>query len=257
MQAIDDDRKAQQRAGFTPPEVDAEFAGATRQQAHEWADHGCPDAARDAARFIDHLRDQLPQVIRNREGWDVVGERFDVGRMLEGEPEYWNTPVPTRATPIRLLVGIGASGYTDEKDLRRRAAACAALASLLRDAGESVELVAGITSSQYGNGSMEATWTVSEAGADFSLDSAAYWLGHPASYRHFGFSVIDMLLPRVSKAWGYRGNYGSAVAFTPEVTSGYDLVIDSTCADNWNSNKKTLAWITRQLDALTNQTQEV
>ena len=171
---------------------------------------------------------------------------------MEGEPEHWSTPVPTRGTPIRLLVNTGARANTGAEDLRRRAAGCTALAQLLMEAGESVEIHTGTYCTSEADKPFGHTVVVTEAGAPVSIDTCAFWLGHPAAHRQITFRLRDAHVPRATEAWGHGGGYGFSQNFPESMRNGFDLVVDYTNSSQWHSDESTIAWITSQFASLTN-----
>jgi hypothetical protein len=263
MSAIHADRSAQRSAGWDFAKHAESFAGGTWDQAVQWAETGHPAAAAAAQAFIDKLEAKLPaDVVRPRIGWDVApGQYFDIGRIMEGEPEHWASPVPRRGLPIRILINQVASAAVDARELATRSAACAALAHCLQAAGESVEIHAGIgiKTSPTDKTAHCITWCVSEAGAQLSLDSAAFWLGYPAAFRQLGFALMEKHMPELTRAWGHDGSeaYGYPAPFPATVAAQYDRVIDFRgMADNnaWGTEAETIDWVLTQLATFINPT---
>lgn len=129
--------------------------------------------------------------------WDVVGQQFDIGAVLSGEPECWlkEDYQPTRKF-VSICINLSLSGGISENALTRRGAAVIALVDKLQDEGYIVELkaVQGIDclfTPPNGTGKHHYHW-LNFGMSPLDLDEASFVLAHPAFFRQMGFALMDI-----------------------------------------------------------------
>lgn len=132
--------------------------------------------------------------------WDVTGDYFDIGRVLEGEPDCWASDIELedqysndkKGKIVRVLVNVATSCHYDADIIFQRGVYALAIVDLLERLGKSVELVASCKIEvNYGDKGIYA-WELplKKAGEELSLDRVAFVLGSPAGFRRSWFSVI-------------------------------------------------------------------
>ncbi|NDF77731.1 MAG: hypothetical protein EB133_12795 [Betaproteobacteria bacterium] len=130
--------------------------------------------------------------------FDTTGDWFDIGRVLEGEPDCWGSEIDLddefsndkRGKIVRVAVNVGAScSYSSEQILQRGVYALA-IVDLLERLGKSVELTASCKVEKNGK-----IWgwelPLKQAGEELSLDRVAHILGSPSGFRRSWFRVIE------------------------------------------------------------------
>lgn len=129
--------------------------------------------------------------------WDTSGDYFDIGRVLEGEPDCWASDIELddqfsndkKGKVVRVMINVGASCNYDSEVLLQRGVYALAIVDLLERMGKSVELVASCKI-EYNSKIWGWELPLKKAGEELSLDRVAFILGSPAGFRRSWFRVI-------------------------------------------------------------------
>lgn len=243
--------------GRTLSSVDADAIAESFTGTKDWpeaqalASSGWPDGTARAMANIERMREHLPEMSRPAPGWSETGIYFDVARVLEGEPEAWASLNPKPDRPTRILINLMCSAYVSTEELERRGAALVALVALCQEKGLSIELWAGI--SITGSPGAECICQFQQAGTPVSVDTLAYWIGHPSSLRRQFFRAIEKMSPADTPAAGGNG-YGYPADFTLalEQAGPWDCVVQfSNGNDAWRNDESACEWVLRQLAQIT------
>ena len=154
----------------------------------EWARTGWKVGTDDIINMIDQVEhiqtEELGGYQRN-----VTGQFFDVGLVIEGEPECWfeQELEPTRKV-VSICCNISSSGGLDSIKLARRGSAIIALVDQLQTAGYIVELTA-VSGLAQDKKTAFAWWNFGTTPLD--LDSAALVLAHPGWFRIVGHNIAQ------------------------------------------------------------------
>lgn len=194
--------------------------------------------------------------------YDVVGQDFDLDRVLIGEPECWlaSEPIQVQAPALhtlKIVANIGTSASISKETIMYRGSAIAALIGLLEKSRRRVELelVSRAAASRFeaGNSDSKANCTVGtikilakKAGDDLDLGKLAFMLAHPSMLRrmiHAGkenFTNRKVAQEICSNIYGYSINVVESERgdiYAPRMYSGSDL---------WNE-KTAKTWILEEL----------
>lgn len=191
------------------------WAGASYSVARSLASNGWPEGRRlveeQSARIVARL---AKSVHRPEVSYDVVGDCFDMGRVVTGEPEnamQWTQSEATAHGPKihNIVVNYVASASYTAEQLQRRGIAIAALV----DALEYCDYRVGVTVAygvQASFGDVCASVQVKEPSEPMQMDKLAFVLGHPAMLRRIGFKYMEANLTeeqqRVFSGYGVPAN---------------------------------------------------
>jgi len=129
--------------------------------------------------------------------WDVTGDYFDIGRVLEGEPDCWASDIELddqfsndkKGKIVRVLVNVAVSAHYNADILLERGVYALAIVDLLERMGKSVELVASCKL-EYNGKRWAWELPLKQAGEELSMDRVAFIVGSPAGFRRSWFRVI-------------------------------------------------------------------
>lgn len=188
-----------------------DFCGVSSwDKACDLASHGWADGMGQAMAIADQVLPTIQADVPRYE-WqgfhDVTGCEVDMDRYLTGIPEnmidYENVKISTAGRLITLVVSTCVSGAMSTEAIEERGAAIVALTLALQACQHEVEIWADFTTGDhpYSKSSERSEWSEKDRatkvvstrilvkGAHDSIDDAvvAFWVGHPASSRAFGF----------------------------------------------------------------------
>lgn len=160
----------------------------------------------------DHVRQAIPeaalQAIKPQQVFDVAGNLLDVGRFLDGEPEYFVDEItPENGERIdgngivRITINLSASCGIDSKQLETRGVYVAALADVLESLGYRVQIdgfFADKANHIDANGKTRddlhvIQFPIKRSDESLEIDRLSFVLAHPASLRQIGFHVQDVV----------------------------------------------------------------
>jgi hypothetical protein len=186
------------RASMENPQ--SSWAGCDFPTAVSKAQTGDPLLAEKLAHKVDAVESLLDsegvEIIR-----DVVGDFFDIGTVLSGEPEcWWREEMAPQRDTIRIESNFVLSANISEDMLMNRGGAIVALCDSLADAGYGVDLrmVAGI---EYRRQYFMVDVGVSCKPLD--IDSVAFCLAHPATLRRLIFGLMEKHYNKTNCGDGY------------------------------------------------------
>jgi len=186
------------RASMEKP--DSKWAGCDFPTAISKAQTGDPLLAEKLAHKVDAVESLLDsegvEIIR-----DVIGDFFDIGTVLSGEPEcWWREELSPQKDTIRIECAFSLSASISEDMLMNRGGAVVALCDSLADAGYGVDLrmVAGI---EYSGNYFMVDVGVSCKPLD--IDSVAFCLAHPATLRRLVFGLMETHYNKINCGDGY------------------------------------------------------
>jgi hypothetical protein len=204
---------------------------ATFVEARNLLGSGWIDGATKVRSVSEHVRQAIPEssllAFAPTQVFDVTGNVLDVGRFLDGEPEYFVDEVtPERGEKIdgngivRVTINLSASSGIKASELETRGVYVAALADVLESLGYRVQ-IDGFFSDEARH--LDATGKIKEGGhviafpikvADqpLEIDRLAFVLAHPASLRQIGLHVMDVV--------GYRDDVYGVPALLPAQYQG-------------------------------------
>lgn len=209
------------------------YAASRETGAHreEWS--GTPDyqTAWDLARYgwpegrklIDALTSQVEHltadlVSRPTVAFDVTGDCVDVGRFLSGEPEcmmhFETEEIKGAGKVVRVRIDLSASAAVTAEEMMKRGAVALALVDCLENAGRSCEIVF-TACSHGGNSVIENIVMMKPAGAPVEMDSLAFAIAHPSSFRRIVFSAWEHESEGLRRNCGITCGGGYGMPATP------------------------------------------
>jgi len=181
----------------------------------------------------------------------VAGWFFDVGLVCSGHPECWLTPqntdevITSGKKIVRIGVNAAVSAGVSSDAILERGAAILALADLLEVTGRSVILT------QYcavtkGNSNFCGSVALKAAGEMLDIDSLAFWLVCPDSFRRCWFRVMETI-PNAKSLGAFGPEYGFPVADYGQEDS--DVFLPGIrSAQKW-SRDDSISWICKMLQS--------
>lgn len=132
--------------------------------------------------------------------YDVEGLTFDVGLLMQGEPEHWIRREDTDEVSKRngklynVVINIGASSSVPSDYIVRRGAAAAAVVSLIEYAGLSCRLTTtDFVVNHKGTCESRVDLTLKRHGEPLDIDRLALAAVHPVGLRRIFFRVNELL----------------------------------------------------------------
>jgi hypothetical protein len=182
--------------------------------------------------------------------WDVTGANYDVGELLSGVPECWQSVEPTETKPVvKVVVSLGISAGVPNAVITYRGAGIMALVMALQSAGYVVDLVAARHALVYSGGQQTHTQVtislVDTHGGPLDVDRLAFVLMHPNATRVLFFSMSCHL-----------AGYGDMVGLGPpqQVTETGDLNLPPLLYDEvnkWRTREAVNTWVQEEFNRLT------
>jgi hypothetical protein len=181
--------------------------------------------------------------------WDVVGESFDVGKMLSGEPECWLQPEPDVARKlIRIYVNVCCSAGISPAEINNRGAAVVALVDVLqKDPSNIVELHVGSVSSDFRPYNRQEQ-VVMFGASPLPLNAISIALAHTAFFRRLIFAVIDR-----NNGGDYSGG-GRVEELSAKEQEEYSLYLPGSFYDQkrkFDTPESSARWVEEQVARLT------
>lgn len=185
------------------------------------------------------------------------GSILDVGRWVSGEPEHWlimdeAESLISGKRVARITYNIAASAAVERKVLEAKGAAIVTLVKLLDYSGIRTELELVMrTTGGYGETSQHGTYAIAvkTASQDLDLDLVSFAIGHVASFRRLGFSVMETFPPDIRANVGIPGGYGVPTDLEASEYSSSDLYIPKAHVyeTQWSTPEAAEAWILESL----------
>ena len=200
-------------AGDPNPDNNSRYKSANQQPTSKtWADGvdyeesvkrlkiGWPEGVKKARELSSKLYSRLNAEYSFQRDitFNPTGDWFDIGRVLEGEPDCWGSEIELedefsndkRGKIVRVAVNVGASCSYSAEQILQRGVYALAIVDLLERLGKSVELTASCKVEKNGK-----IWgwelPLKQAGEELSLDRVAHILGSPAGFRRSWFRIIE------------------------------------------------------------------
>lgn len=184
--------------------------------------------------------------------WDVTGDFFDVGEVIQGTPECWLTPAfePVPRV-ISICVNITHSDSVTSDQIKNRGAALLALIDRIQDTqGIIVDLILHSSfgcaniAGMVGYGTINMMFPVGTS--PLPMQEVSFMLAHPAMFRRGCFAVAE-------RVGNYKPakNYGSVVDLPGEAQADYSLYLGGRPYENGMNECNTVdgavKWIHAQL----------
>lgn len=218
--------------GWSGPDGGETLEGSLKLARKGW------DKGRSDVRAIANLL--TIDVERPAIGYDVVGDTWDMGKVINGEPEcamLWVHEEKEKPI-ISVCVNTTVSAYINESLIRTRGAAILALIEAIELTGRRVELTCifseGPNNGWRGGKPWDIRVTIKHADEPAQDDMIAFAVAHPAFSRRFGHGVTGQGIYPGSPA-GIEDEYD---IYIPEMMMG---------KGPWGDKEKTLEWIKAHL----------
>lgn len=219
--------------------------GAVRMMERGWPEGMKRVTALTAPTLASHVSRNAPVA---RWAWDVTGANYDVGEMLSGVPECWQTYEATIQRPvITLSVNLLSGAGVSVDAYMRRGAAIIALIQALQASEYAVQAwtVAGM--SWRGSDAWTRVKLTDDMGGPLDFDRLLFALAHPANARGVTYSLgykLNGATYRDGSINWYRGN---AEAKPDDPTWVGMLHFDGVQYNeaNWEDDNSVSAWVER------------
>lgn len=187
--------------------------------------------------------------------FDVTGDFFDVGEVIQGTPECWLQPALESAPRvISIAVNVSQSSSVKAQQITNRGAALIALVDRLQETpGLIVDLTVydgagGLKLTSLGNHYGDLFQLHNVGTSPLPMQEVGYMLAHPAFLRRGAFAVID-------RATNYNPqSYGNVTDLPQAEREKYTLHLGSDETSNGltecNTTEGAVAWINRQIESL-------
>lgn len=215
-----------------------------------WAD-GAAEARKLLTQFETRLGDRLvlPVFVYAEE----PGYGFDVGRVLEGDPQHWlaldaQTVVADGVGQvIRVNVNCTGSSSVGAEAMIARGTAIACLVNLLELSGTyRVELVCRLISADNRENQIAiADLVVKRPDQELDLDRLTFFAAHPSALRRLGLAVYERIQPEGGSK--YYGTPTDKVPMAGEITFPAML---GWGTDDWSNPELIPELIAEQLSAM-------
>lgn len=156
--------------------------------------HGWPDGAKYLQRETRALLNYTTKLVQRPEPRrDVVGEYYDIGAYMSGQPNYWvrHDPVMQRGKerngPVRLVIQHATSMSTDHATMYRKGAIALTLATLLERAGRPTEIIA--ADAGY--------WKMAKATWYLFWTTRVKAMSQPLNFATMAFAILHPYMERV------------------------------------------------------------
>lgn len=158
--------------------------------------------------------------------YDVAGGSVDVGRLVTGMPDCMTRRV-RKPSPLMVSILAGCSGncHISAEKLRQRGLNLLSAIRSIEEAGARVQLDVAFTTAAWGSDDYcHETIRVKDFAGFADPQEVAFWVGHPAAYRHLGFGLWRRDIP--ADAFGpYLGGLGHSQDAKRSDIEAYDLYL--------------------------------
>lgn len=144
--------------------------------------------------------------------YDVGGQLPDVPRFLSGDPAHMITRGKRIGNPpvVHLCINMWILAMISAQEQANYGTAMVALIDKIESTGRRVELDVTFIG-RSGGQTVVLGWKVKQASEHCDLAAVAFAIAHPASFRRFGFAMVE----RSPSHWNW-GGYGRNSYLTPE-----------------------------------------
>ena len=174
---------------------DADFYGTqTWAEAIELARKGWKAGVEQAYTLADKLSARLVASLSRPEiVYDVQGDMFDLGRVMEDTPEAWmvwdtsqeGEQDASQTAPVTVIVNNGARSEATAEALIRKGAAVVATVIVLEAAGRTVQVKVGTRCAE----GLEHLTLAKRWYEPLQADGLAFLVMHPAAHRRINFAI--------------------------------------------------------------------
>ena len=216
---------------------------------------GWPDGAEKVAALAQSISGfviaklQMPVVVR-----DVVGDCYDIGLVVTGEPEcalLWDMQDATENSGgkvLKLVYNCVVHGGEPAAVMLRRAAAILAMGDVLEAIGYRCEIIAdaGLASERGGAWCHVITW-LKKADQPFDLNALAA-TAHACYLRRLIFGVMETLPDAKARGYYMDAGYGWGA---PAIATG-DVLMESTYCGGprFSTDNDAATWVFQELQKL-------
>lgn len=218
---------------------------------------GWEEGVKQAEPLARRLSDEMVATLARPEvTYDVTGEQFDMGKVIEDEPECWMKWTPGHVEgieevvtgPIKIVLNCTVSAGVDAETIRRRGAAAMALAIVFEAANRPtrIEVAASIRGDQR---NYQTVVCLKDFYDPLQADAVAFGLVHPSFFRRFIFKMLEIQGIR-EYGYGMPQDVKSLAADGTQFDRGDIYLGQAMYGDaQWQSEAGTEAWVRKQLIA--------
>lgn len=222
---------------------------ANYDEANKLAKFGWPEGTQRAMKLAEKLSAELVETLaRPAIAYDVEGDMFDMGRVIDDEPECWmkwedgsdvSEIKDSGKGPIKLVLNSTVSSGISKEIIEIRGCAMMALCTIFEAAMRPVmvEIVCPIIDRNI----KETSVVLKDYYDPMQIDVMAYCLIHPSFFRRHIFAVEEVM--NINDQWGYG-------IPTDTVRDKGDIYIGEAKYGNseWQNAETAEKWIRQQLE---------
>jgi len=222
------------------------------------ATNGWKEGVKMAEPLARKLSEEMIETLsRPQVQYEVEGEMFDMGRVIQEEPECWFKWHPgqidssmdeSNKGPVRIVLNNSVSCGISTDIIKMRGCAVMALAMVLSAADRPIQIVSTTPLKDDDYFSRDASKLIEfdvvlkDYYDDIQMDAVAFSLMHPSFFRRFGFRMMEILGIQ-SSGYGYPKD-------SIHTQKGDIYLGQAMWGDNkWKSMESAEKWVREQLVA--------
>ncbi len=182
--------------------------------------------------------------------FDKVGSMWDLGRVIEGDPECWLHDEPTqdidrggRGNVVRFVINTASSAVVRSKSHKHRCGAILALTQLLEMCDLHVQFEI-TTAIEVGRHRLEFRTVAKRAGEALNLAVISFWCSGQME-DHIDFAICETLSECLSRYGGT--NYGEPIGTVDAGDICFDEMHSASEHVNWNDEESVRRYVIMQL----------
>lgn len=228
-------------------------------------DAGWPEGAANIKSLADKYIDSLSKSVYVKQYvYDVQGLSFDVGMLMQGEPEHWIRTEDTDEIDRKhgklysIMINTAASSSMNADVIMRRGAAAASIVSLLESVGMSTSLdVTNQVIGQKATHTLRIDISLKKHGEPLDMDRLALIAVHPAGLRRIMFKIKETITTEEERKaiviYCKPKSYGTPTDIPETELADVDIyspALVRSRAHPFGSDSSTEEWIKSQLQKL-------
>ncbi len=227
------------------------FAGALHNARHGWT-NCLDDINKWANMVVEDISTHLP---KPEIEFDKTGSFWDLGRVIEGDPECWvhedwpNKDIHRegRGNLVRFVVNTASSAGVRTNSHTHRCGAILALTSLLEKCGIYVQFE--VTTAIYTNhGKLEFRTVAKAAGEALNLGAISFWASSQME-QHIDFAICETMQECRDTGWHNGTDYGSPCPTSDRGDICFDgMALENADRVNWNDAASVRHYVVAQLE---------
>ena len=220
------------------------------EEAQRLAVAGWPEGVSAAKPLMHRISTRLVESLKRPEiVYDVTGDMFDMGKVVEEVPECWmkweDGQEASITSPVHIVSNVSASCGISPETIIRKGSAVMALVMVLEASGRRCKVdVCCSLDSGYGRSTSswgEMSLTVKDYYDDLNLDALAYPLMQPSFLRRHVFRFAEVSFEDLDSGYGMPAD--------PKWANRGDIFLSRALNSDpqWESDKAAMTWVLGEL----------